>query len=269
VNLDEGDSLSFPLWQGNAPDVREQIDLLRARVQQSGFSDVMFGSGNSQTSGYALSQLGDQNRIRLEQPVTHLELFWAQWAKKILNLTAFFAKGKRIRVCGRMKGQDFANTIKGDGINDYLVNCEIKPEFPNERVRNHAMAVQVNGILDDATLMERYLDIEQPSDIQEKKIAQAVRNNPVLMQYAMIKQFREMANMGDEDAALTLKLLETQLQTQTGQQPNPAKGSQAEGLQSPTGEATPQAQGQEPYGQGEAAQMESMVNAAPNMAGGI
>jgi len=267
VNLDVEDEVSFPLWPGNAPDVQNQIDFVRARVQQSGFSDIMFGSGNSQESGYALSQLGDQNRIRLEQPVTHLEMLWSQWAKKILDLTQYFAEDRKVRVYGRARGQDYAEMVQGTGLSEFLVKCEIKPEFPNEKVRNHAMATQVKGILDDITIMENYLGVEQPTDVRTRKIAQQALDNPIMMQYALIKQFRALGET-DKDAKLTLQMLEKQmLQPTKGEEgSNP---EQLTGLQSPTGDPTSQAMGGMPAGQGDAAAMQGMANASPGMDGSI
>jgi hypothetical protein len=268
THLDADDDVAFPVWPGNAPDVQEQIDFVRARVQQSGFSDVMFGSGNSSGSGYALSQLGDQNRIRLEQPVTHLEMLWTHWAKKVLKLTEEFAEDRKIKVYGRSRGQDYADEISGEGMTGFLVKCEIKPEFPNEKVRNHAMATQVKGILDDATIMENYLGIEQPSDIQDKKIAQQALSNPALMQYAMIKQFRALAQT-DSDAAIVLRLLETQLQ-QAGQANSQGSNpEQLTGTQGANGQATPQAGGMPPPGQGEANMINEMAGTSPGMDGQI
>lgn len=266
VNLDVEDEVSFPLWQGNAPDIQNQIDFVRARVQQSGFSDVMFGSGQSMNSGYALSQLGDQNRIRLEQPVIHLEMLWSTWAKKILDLTEHFAESRRVRVFGRSRGQDFTEMVRGTGLSKFLIKCEIKPEFPNEKVRNHAMATQVKGLLDDVTIMENYLGIEQPSDVQTRKIAQQALNNPVMLQYAMLKQFRALADT-DPDAKMTLQMLEQQILAAEQQ----AKGNNPEqltGTQSPTGQPTPQAMGGPPPGQGEEAMVNGMAGMSPQMTSG-
>jgi len=216
-------------------------------------------------SGYALSQLGDQNRIRLEQPVTHLEMLWAQWAKKILELTEFFAGERRVRVYGRSRGQDFMEMVQGKGLSNYLVKCEIKPEFPNEKVRNHAMATQVKGLLDDITIMENYLGIEQPSDVQTRKVAQQALNNPMMLQYAMIKQFRQMAET-DPDAAMVLKIMEQQMMpAQKGEGGN--NPEQLTGLQSPTGQPTPQAMGGTPPGQGENAMIQGMAGMSPQMSG--
>lgn len=267
VNLDVDDEVSFPIWPGNAPDVKEQIDFVRARVQQSGFSDVMFGSGSSQVTGYALSQLGDQNRIRLEQPVTHLEMMWSSWAKKILDLTEFFAEDRKVRVYGRNRGQDFSEMVIGSGLSKFLVKCEIKPEFPNEKVRNHAMATQVKGILDDITIMENYLGVEQPTDVQTRKIAQEALNNPIMMQYALIKQFRELS-VTDKDAALTLQMLEQQMMGPPMAEGG-SKPTQPLGLQSATGQPTPQAMGGPPPGQGEAAMIQDMAGLTPQMDGGL
>lgn len=267
VNMDVEDEVAFPVWPGNAPDVQNQIDFVRARVQQSGFSDVMYGSGNNEVTGYALSQLGDQNRIRLEQPVTHLEMLWSQWAKKVLDLTEHFAEDCKVRVFGRSRGQDFSEMVGGEGLSKFLVKCEIKPEFPNEKVRNHAMATQVKGLLDDITIMENYLGIEQPSDVQTKKIAQEALNNPIMMQYALIKQFRELA-VTDPDAAIVLGMLEQSMaQPSKGESGN--NPEQPMGLQSPTGQPTPQAMGGPPPGQGDAAMVQGMAGFSPNMSGGI
>ena len=101
VNITPDESIEFPAWQGNPPDLNNHVDFLRSRIQQSGFSDVMFGSGQSQLAGYALSQLGDQNRIRMEQPITHLELLLTHWAKKSMGLLSEFAQGAHICVYGQ------------------------------------------------------------------------------------------------------------------------------------------------------------------------
>jgi hypothetical protein len=145
AHLSVEEDLGFPIWPGNPPDVEEQINFFRSKIQQSGFSDVMYGAGPSQVSGYALSQLGDQNRIRLEQPVNHLQLMWSIWGRKVLRLTANFAANSVVRVYGRARGKDFVEQIIGGEVADYMVKAEIKPEFPNEKTRKHAMQTQVRG----------------------------------------------------------------------------------------------------------------------------
>jgi hypothetical protein len=261
--IGQDEDIRYPAWQGSPPDVDRQLDFFRGKVQQSGYSDVMYGSGANAVSGYVVSQLGDQNRIRLEQPISHLESLWSWHAKKMLDLTYYFAKDVLLQIYGQFKGQHFADMIDGGQLHGYHVTCSIKPEFPNEVVRRHAMATQVKGILPETTIMENYLGIEQPDIERKKKLFELAQNNPVVMQYALMANMQEMAEAGDPIAALALQSLQQQgQQGQPGRPPEPNAPEQPMGLQSPTGQPTPQSQGRAPMkGEGQPQ--------APNMSGGV
>lgn len=262
------EDLAFPQWPGNPPDVDRQIEYLRARVQQSGFSDVMYGAGGNQLSGFALSQLGDQNRIRLEQPVVHLEQLWAGVGVSILDLTDTFAANDAIQVCGTVKGRGFAEIILGSEVGGYHLECEIRPEFPNENVRKHAMATQVKGILAESTIMEKYLGIQQPSDERMKRLMEMAQQNPVAMQFAILAALKEMAEGGDEIAQQTYDVMSATLQQQQGV----AGGRNPEqplGLQSPTGQPGAQVMGNPLPGRSLPEEVQKQGTARPNMAGGV
>jgi hypothetical protein len=264
------ESLEFPRWEGTPPDIENELAFLRARAQQSGFSDVLFGAGPSQVSGYALSQMGDQNRIRLEQPIKHLQMLWATWAKKALRLCANFGAGRVIRVYGQQRGAEFYEQVFSEGLADYNVLCVIKPEFPNEAQRKHAMATQVMGILSEHTIMQEYLDIDQPGEERKKRLLEMAQNNPVAQQYAMIALLRAQAENGDEAAALTLQLLvQGGPPGQPGPTGQPRRPEQLTGLASPTGQLPPQALGGMAPGQSEADQMRQMATAEPQLLGGV
>jgi hypothetical protein len=268
VNITPDEGIEFPAWPGNAPDVNLHLDFLRSRVQQSGFSDVMFGSGSSQVAGYALSQLGDQNRIRMEQPISHLELLLTHWAKKAMNLLNEFSKGAYICVYGQHRGKDYFEYVPVDELDGYSVRAEIIPEYPNEETRKTAMATQVKGTLSEYTIMERYLGIEQPDDEEERKMIEAVSRHPLTIQYSIMKELSSRAENGDQIAAQVLQQMQQQQMgaNQPGRPKEPRNPEQLTGLQSPTGQPTPQALGQQP-GQSPADQMDAMAGAAPNMAG--
>jgi hypothetical protein len=267
VNITPDESIEFPAWQGNPPDLNFHIEFLRSRIQQSGFSDVMFGSGASQVAGYALSQLGDQNRIRLEQPVTHLQLLLTHWAKKSLALLGEFAAGAQVCVYGQHKGKDYLEYVSVDDLDKYAVRAEIIPEFPNEETRKTAMATQVKGTLSEYTIMERYLGIEQPDDEEERKIIEAVSRHPVMTQYVIMKELKERADNGDETAAMTLQQMQAGMipGAQPGRPKDPNNPEQLTGTQSPTGQPVPQALGQSP----DRSESEALASQAPNMAGEI
>ena len=262
--LHPGDSIVYPQWPGNPPDLNEQLGFLSGRIQQSGFSDVMFGTQGGMT-GYALSQMGDQNRIRLNQPVQHLQLLWRIWAKKVLDLTEKFASDAFVRVYGRTKGQFFSEHISGEKANLYGVIAEIKPEFPNEKVRKHAMATQARGILSEHRLMEDYYDVENPDDEKTRRLQEALEHNPVLVQYNIMKHLRRLASTGDEDANILLEQLQRGgVMGTPGRPPGPPGAEQPLGLQSPTG------QGQNPAtppGGDLLGQLAGMSAEAPTMQG--
>lgn len=268
--LNEGEDVMFPVWPGNAPDVTRQMEFLRSRIQQSGFSDVMFGSGSSSVSGYAISQLGDQNRIRLEQPVTHLQKFWSRWAKKVLKLTSKFGSQAAIRVYGRLKNQDFIADIRGDEVSGYSVQCEIRPEFPNEKVRNHAMASQVRGLISDHTIMQDYLGIQQPDEERKRMLIEAAQSNPVVLQYAVMVELERIVREGDEDMKIAAQRALDNMKSanQGGRPEEPPNPSQPMGLQSSTGEPPMQATSDMSQ-QDMIGAIQGMANASPNMMGGI
>lgn len=268
LSITPDESVEFPVWPGNAPDVAMHIDFLRSRVQQSGFSDVMFGSGVNQVAGYALSQLGDQNRIRLEQPIAHLELLLTHWAKKALKLLNEFASDTYICIYGQHKGKDYFEYVPVNDLSTYSVRAEIRPSFPNEETRKTAMATQVKGMISNYTIMEKYLGIEQPDDEEERKIIEAVSNHPVLIQYMVNAELQKRADAGDEIAKKTLAQIENgQIAGTPGRPDQGNKPEQLIGTQSATGQPVPQAGGGSPPGQSAIEQANAASNAAPNMQG--
>jgi hypothetical protein len=268
VQITPDESIEFPAWQGNPPDINFHIEFLRSRIQQSGFSDVMFGAGASQVAGYALSQLGDQNRIRMEQPITHLELLLTHWAKKSLALLGEFAQGAQICVYGQHKGKDYLEYVEVDDLDKYAVRAEIIPEYPNEETRKTAMATQVKGTLSDYTIMERYLGIDAPEDEQERRIIEMVANHPVTIQYSIMRELSEQAESGDEVAAQVLQQMQAGMipGAQPGRPKDPRGMEQLTGTQSPDGQPVPQAEGEQP-GASPMDQLNSAANASPGMDG--
>jgi hypothetical protein len=263
VNITPDEDISFPVWPGNAPDVQMHLDFLRSRVQQSGFSDVMFGSGNNAGAGFAVSQLGDQNRIRLQQPIKHLELLLTIWAKKSLKLLQQFAPGSIMCVYGKQKGTNYSDEINMDEAIGYSLRAEIRPMFPTEQQRKVAMSTQVKGTLSEYTIMERYLDIEQPEDEEDRKLTEAATRHPIALQYALIAELTKRANAGDEVARLTLQSMpQVQNASQTEGRPvDPNAPEQLTGLQSPDGQPVPQAIGGDVYGRSPVEEQEGLAAA--------
>lgn len=268
VNISTDESIEFPAWPGNAPDVQLHIEFLRTRVNQSGFSDVMYGNGSGEAAGYAMAQQSDQNRIRLEQPIYHLELMLTSWAKKTISLLSTFATGHEICVYGHHRGKDYKEYVNVDNLKGYAIRAEIRPHFPAEESRKVAMASQVKGILSDYTIMERFLDIEQPEDEQDRKMIDAAVMNPLVVNYAIMAELTAMAEAGDAVAQKVIMIME-----QGGMPGEPGRPKEAPnpvqptGLASSTGELTSQEQGNPPAGQSASDQMTSAANEKPGYVG--
>lgn len=249
INNDEG--LAFVEWPGNPPDVEEHIGYLRGRLQQAGFSDVMYGmSGQSGTGAtFAIQQLADQNRIRLLQPARQLEILWTIWARKTLSMTEKFAKNSIIRVFGSKKDKDFAEQIKGEWVSDFLVKALIQPEMPGESTRKHAMATQIAGRISNWTLMQRYLDIKQPDEERERQLIEKALDHPAMQLYGIIRELVDMANDSDVAAIMTLQQIQggglnnIGSNNPNGRPTGPNNPEQGIGLSGSTGVLPPQAQG--------------------------
>jgi hypothetical protein len=272
VQLAPDETIEFPAWPGNAPDVQLHIDFLRTRTNQSGFSETMFGSGGSgDAAGYAIAQAVDMNRIRLEQPITHMELLLNIWAVKVLNLLTTFGADRHVCVYGQHLGKDYRDYIEINSLKGYALRAEIRPNFPAERSRKVAMATQIKGILSNHTIMEQYLDIEQPEDEEQRKLIEAATFNPITMQYALIAEMTARANEGDKVAEMTLQsLMNGGLPGQPGRPdggPKPVSAGNLGGTPSATGMPTPQEGGGEPAGQSAADRLDAVANTAPKLTG--
>ena len=264
ITLAEGEDAGFPKWEGTPPDFDKHIDLLRSRVQQSGFSDVMFGQGPSGISGYALTQLGDQNRIRLVPAIAHLENLWTWAARDWLDLIKEFAPEYYFEIYGQIRNADFAERMFGGDVDGYKVRCIIKPEFPNEKVRDHALASQVRGIVSEHTIMEEYLNIQQPDEERIRKLQEEAEQMPMAKQFALMSILQQKAAMGDQAAQMAVQAMMQTMMGQGGRPEEPPNPEQPLGLQSSTGEAQPQ----QYQGQADVQAMERQQNAAPQMVEG-
>lgn len=259
VQLSSDEDIKFPQWQGNPPDVYQSIDIFRAHAQQSSFPNSLMGTGPNQVSGYAISQMTDQGRIRLEQPVHHLELLWEIWAKKVLDLLDYFARDQVIRVYGQMGQGNFLDKIIVEGLNDILVTCRIRPKFPNDEARRHSMATQASGFLSQYTLLQNYFDIEQPDDEMDRRAFESLEGDPVVQLYSIINVLRRKANEGDSTANILLRQALQALNSQMGRGAaigggtpgvSQVKPGTQVGTPSSTGQLTPQEQGGSPPGMG-------------------
>ncbi len=272
INITPGERVYFPQWQGMPPDVDKQLQFISSRVQQTGYSEVMYGGGTDTESGWALSQLADQGRIRLEQPITHLKLMFTIWAEKVLDLVRSFGEDKVVYIYGRTKRNSFADYLSLGEILGYKVECEMDPLFASEQTRKHAMATQVRGILPDKTIIEKYFDIQQAGDEIEQREIEQTMNHPAMTQYTIFVHLQQLAAEGDLAAQMAFETMKQQLLPSLMGENNQMKPAGAAGLtgtQSQTGETPVQAVSNVRPGASTADAVTDMSRAAPNMKGSV
>jgi hypothetical protein len=272
VSLSIDEEIGFPTWPGNAPDSEIQIEYLRSRLQQSGFSDILFGM-EGQGAGFAISQMTDQNRIRLIEPIRQIELFWSKWAHKALKLVRNFAGHSMLRVYGTFKGENFADQMVGADIADYKVTAKIKAEFPNQQVVNAALSTQSADVLSLRTRAERYWDVDQPGDEWQQRMMEMAEQHPMMINYGIMAELQKRAGQGDQAAAMVVQMMMNPQGAQNGGRPTepggpPAKGNML-GTASATGELPPQATGGPVPGDSVIEQAGALGTAAPGMDGSI
>jgi hypothetical protein len=113
--------------------------------------------------------------------------------------------------------------------------------------------------------MERFYDIEQPEDEEERMIIEQVSKHPAVLQYSVITHLKERAEAGDEVAAMVLQQMQQGgLPGEAGRPKEPPNQAQLTGSQSPTGQPVPQAMGETPGGS-PADMMSSMANESPSL----
>ena len=271
VPLTTGERIYFPQWAGLPPDVDKQLQFVSGRVQQSGFSEIMYGGSGDTESGWALSQLADQGRIRLEQPITHMRLLFNIWAKKVLSMVDSFGKDRAFFIYGHTKRAHFQEYIKASDLQGYKVECEMDPLFASERVRDHAMATQVRGVLSDETIIEKYLKIDQPQDEIERRLLEQAMDHPAMQQFMILQILQQRSKEGNTAAAMAFELLKKQLLPSLAGANNAdtANPEQLTGLQTPTGNAPASAASTVRPGSSTSDALQEMSGAAPNLKGSV
>ena len=272
LNMSTDEDIKFPQWPGNAPDSNLQIDYLRSRLQQSGFSDILFGM-EGRGAGFAISQMTDQNRIRLIEPIRQIEGFWSRWGVKVLKLTKAFAGASLLRVYGVFKGENFADQFVGEDITDYQIHAKIKAEFPNQQVTNAALSTQGSDVLSNRTRMERYWDIDQPGDEWQQRMMEMAEQHPMMIEFGIREQLNKLAAAGNVSAVQVLAQMDAQAQQQqNGGRPEENQGRKAgqpTGVRSTDGTPTPQEEGRESPGQSTLDGIERLAQAQPSLDGSV
>lgn len=192
----------------------------------------------------------------------------------MLKLCKYFASGSAIISYGKMKGHDFYDQIFISDLSKYLVRAELKPEFPNEKSRNHAMATQVRDVVSKRYLMEEYLNVDHPDEINRQRIIEMMEEHPAMISFAIMRELQQIIEesidpMEKSAAEMTLQQMQQGMfQSGGGRPPQGASPMQTPGMPSADGSLTRQESGGEPMGQSMADSQQQMASARPTFSEG-
>lgn len=205
TNLRLEEDLGYYDAMGTPEDLKYKLAELDRQIQEGGFPVSMYGGGPSQTSGYALSLMGDAGRIRLTQVVQGQKQALTVVARKCQRLMGAFASDIAVDLYGQRNGKPYAHRVTGADLQGYRINVELTPQYPNEDVKKIAAANQTRGILSEETIFERYLNVQQPDQEKIRKMAEMVEGHPAMVHYSMIRLLQAWAQQGDPAAQYALK----------------------------------------------------------------
>lgn len=193
VFLDEGESMSFPVWPGSPPDVKEDLAYVQGKVQEGSFPSVAYGD-NVGNSGYANSLAAEAGRTRLSQFQRSLELGYTILSRKIISLAQFFARDVKLPVYGRYRGEPFSLQISGAQMAGFRVDVSLRPKFPQDDMRKTTQAIQLKSskLVSDRSIWEQYLDwVEHPDDEVKRMLVESAMNDPTIKQAFLNKALED------------------------------------------------------------------------------
>ncbi len=163
VSIYQDEDITFLTWQGNGPDLDEQIKLIMSMMERAGFGDTMYGQSTGD-SGYAISQLVAAARMRYKPIVAHAERALAQQVVTLFDIVEYQI-GLPVHVFNYKKKGGWV-TIKPDDLLGYRqIKVKLNPLMPTDTYARSSQALNENrGGLRSVRGSMEMIGIEQPDD---------------------------------------------------------------------------------------------------------
>lgn len=185
LDLEPGEGLEFAQWPGNAPDFYALLNLERQKIQEGGFSSLAMGE-TIPVSGIAASRLWESNVIKLVEPTKAYTRGLKSLLNKVKSLATNFAPQTPISLITNYPKATGNVILKGEDLAPYLVSPELTGELPMDQFRRLALGLQFSQLppelrpFSDETLMERFLDVDQPEEEFAKKLLDMARQSKTI-----------------------------------------------------------------------------------------
>lgn len=251
LNLEPDETIEFPKWPGQPPDVHKYIDDLDVREQEGTFSQAMYGQVSGRMSGYAMSQAIGADTIRSDTPAKNLALGLGKIAEMVFGLMISFAPEAHLAVTAEVGNKRTSVMLAGYETLGLIIMGHIKPKHIADDVRMAGLGAQLaslpNAPVSMKYILEHYFGIAQPELELERKMAEQAENDPIVRLMAILQVL-------EENGSPYIPVIQQQLQQALQQAGMSAPGQPAP--PSPPGMGgPPQAAGQMPGMNPEAAMM--------------
>jgi hypothetical protein len=195
--LRKEDDFGFPQGPGNPPDAFRVAEMFQIEVDAGSLGAPLSAEAGASTSGYALALRGQAGTLSLNSPSESLSLGMTQLLQLVCDLAAGFAPDHDMRVRAWHENQRRVFALKGNQLKGWLIDVEISAKFPEDTQRNMAYGIQMSQmppeqrVLDDRTILEKLMGMENASQIIERKLVELFQRNPMIQQILMEDALRK------------------------------------------------------------------------------
>lgn len=195
INLGPEDSIEFPRWPGNPPDIHKMVEDAAQAQAEGTFSPAMFGQVSSRMSGYALSQLVGSDTLRVDTPKSNIEMALGLVADIIFGLLRKFSAEVYRGINMESRGNSLAAMVAGNETKLLTVEAFIKPKHIADDIRLATLGAQLASLpkppVSHSYILSKYFGIEQPEDEIQRKLGEDALNDPLVRLVAMFEVLQE------------------------------------------------------------------------------
>jgi len=182
VELESDEALEHLKWQGNPPDFHILLNLERQKIQEGAFSSLAMGE-TIPVSGVAASRLWESNVVKLIEPTKAYTRGLKSLLNKIKALAVNFAGNIPISLITHYPQATGNVMLTGAQLEPYILSPDLEGELPMDQFRRLALGLQFAQLPPQLrpfslrTLMERFLDIDQPEEEYAKMLQDMARQS--------------------------------------------------------------------------------------------
>lgn len=182
VTLFPGEDISFLMWQGDGPDINNQIAIVMEMCDRAGIPGTTMGVGGGD-SGYAVNQLIGAARMKLKPLIRHGEDSLRWTIQTMFDIVEYQIRQK-VPVYLREKKQAGWLTIGPDDLKGYRhVEVNLNPLLPTDTYAKSSQAInEYNSGLRSRRGAREMIGIEQPEDEENQRLIELFMDRPEIQE---------------------------------------------------------------------------------------